>query len=139
MLGCINNTMITQPVWNLPCHSLIRHSVMVMFTCGSRMRWYEGLCSSSSVSAAGLLRVSGRRRPRQPAEIPLKQNTINGMEVCSDFWTITNKSVHNQLLHFHNQWIHFFLTKYILMHILFNDCKCIMMQNKIALEIDHFL
>lgn len=52
----------------------------------STMRWYAGLPSSSSVSAAGLLSVSGRRSPRQPAEMPIKQNTMKGMEACSTFW-----------------------------------------------------
>lgn len=53
------------------------------------------LPSSSRVSAAGPLRVSGSRRPRQPADSPLRQNTVKGREVwrarCN-----THTHTHNQ-------------------------------------------
>lgn len=39
------------------------------------------LPSSSRVSAGGLWRVSGSRRPRQPADRPLRQNTVKGMDM----------------------------------------------------------
>lgn len=47
----------------------------------SSTRPSPGLPSSSSVSAAGLFRVSGSRRPKQAADRPLRQNTVKGMEV----------------------------------------------------------
>lgn len=50
----------------------------------SSTRLRVGLPSSSRVSAAGALRVSGSRRPRPPAVRPLRQNTVKGMEA----WTV---------------------------------------------------
>lgn len=47
----------------------------------SSTRLWAGLPSSSRVSAAGPSRVSGSRRPRQPADRPLRQKTVKGMEV----------------------------------------------------------
>lgn len=52
----------------------------------SRTRLRVGAGSWSRVSAAVALRVSGSRRPRQPAESPLRQKTVKGTEEWTARW-----------------------------------------------------
>lgn len=61
-------------------------SLAYVLTLLSSTRLWAGLPSSSKVSGAGLLRVSGSRRPRQPAERPPRQKTVKGMEVWRARW-----------------------------------------------------
>lgn len=63
-----------------------QHLDLDRLTLLSTTRLCVGPLSSSRVSAAAAFKVSGSRRPRHPAESPLRQKTVKGTEEWTARW-----------------------------------------------------
>lgn len=66
-------------IWTWTCLTLL-----------SRTRLCVGPLSSSRVSAEAAFKVSGSRRPRHPAESPLRQKMVKGTEEWTARWKTAN-------------------------------------------------
>lgn len=77
--GSGSRTRIRIWIWTWTCLTLL-----------SKTRLCVGPLSSSRVSAAAAFKVSGSRRPRHPAESPLRQKTVKGTEEWTARWKTAN-------------------------------------------------